>query len=772
MSDPVVARVSAAMQVGGVDGPPVDVGGRWFSVERRPDGSGERVFIVDDGSRRPLLDPVRPNFRSGNPGRGGWVAGPRGPDGEQYAAVADMGESESDANTAGLIIDVRNGRQLHTFGRDVMGVGFLSPTEFVYEQRVIHRGHPTLPDDAQRIYLRRHDITTGRDEPFTIDGVDYDDNTAHGFVRSDSGRWLVVTEAADFFGLGNRTYLLDLEAKRTYVHGADRSAIVHHAFTAENDLLLEVDGEIQRVRLGDPSPEAVRGALAAPEVLMPAEDGVRIQEIQPFTVDGRQVLAVSRRLQGAYLDIVLLDPAAEGPQVVDLMAQMHAWPVLAGDTDRVLGPEGSILGMGLGKDGRPVFSFEGHLIPSEVYRLDYEGPSTAARVTRLTANREVFDERVNVPRLHARLYEATAEDGVAIPWHYVAPTDAPRELPALGLHVYGFFNFALTPGFNGTTERFGAEVLLGGGGVAYTAFRGSGELGGPHFRAGQGENNEIRVSDIQAVGRDMVRRGLVEPERLTTFGASGAGPVLFALARRDPKLFRNIFAVNPAVGLDADRNPAKSRQHNRTIAYGNPDDPVQRRRLSEIDPLTQLRRRLAQGGTFFLGLVQGTKDDRVLPEGVAELRDEAQAALDAGAVTGEVTLTHVNTGHHIVDAGQGAVADSAFVSFLVRATGWDPRPALRKALAAKAPKPRTAEAHTTAAARVAARGTGRNPGLPRGAAARSGPHAASQDRANSSDPAAPTNRMLPDTPRPRGSRGRGSQAGLGERGPGGGLGLG
>lgn len=769
MSDPVVARVSAAMHMGGVDGAPVEVGGRWFSVERRPDGSGERVFIVDDGSRRPLLDPIRPNERPG-PGRGGWVAGPRGPGGEQYAAVADMGESESDANTAGLIIDVRTGEQLHAFGRDVMGIGFLSPTEFVYEQRVIHRGHPTLPDDAQRIHLRRHDITTGRDEPFTIDGVDYDDNSAHGFVRSKNGRWLVVTEAADFFGLGNRTYLLDLEDKHTYVHGADRSAIVHHAFTAENDLLLEADGEIHRVPLGDPSPEAVRGALAAPEVLMPAEDGVRIQAIQPFTVDGRQVLAVSRRVQGAYSDIVILDPAAEGPQVVDLMAQMHAWPVLAGDTDRVLGPEGSIRGLGLGKDGQPVFSFEGHLIPTEVYKLGYEGPSSAAGVTRLTANREVFDQRIKVPRLHARLYEATAEDSTAVPYHVVTPSDAPRELPALGLHVYGFFNSPLTPGFNGTTERFGAAVLLGGGGVAYAAYRGSGELGGPHFRAGQWEENETRVSDIQAVARDMVRRGFVAPERLTTFGASGAGPVLLALPRRDPKLFRNIFAVNPAVGLDADRNPAKSRQHNRTIAYGNPDDPAQRRRLNEIDPLTQLRRRLAKGGAFFLGLVQGTKDDRVLPEGVAKLKDEAQAALDAGMVTGEVTLTHVDAGHRIVDAGQGAVADSAFVSFLVRATGWDPRPALRRALTPKTPNSRTVEAHTAAAARVAVRGNGQGHAVPPGAAARPGPHATSTDRASSSDSAASSNRTLPTDPRPRNARGREPQAGPGERGPGAGLG--
>ncbi|NUU21677.1 MAG: hypothetical protein HOV68_09210, partial [Streptomycetaceae bacterium] len=266
-STDTVAAVSAAMRLPGVAKPPVRVGGRWFWIERPADRPGQVLVVQDDdGTRRVLLDPIRHNSAPG-PSRGGWVVGPRGPDGEQYVVVDDYGEEASDAATAGLVIDVRTGEMVRRINPRVIGVGFRSPTEFVYEKLVVNK-----ETGVQRIPLRVHDITTGDDRLFTTADVDYDDNYAHGFVRSPDGRWFVITETADIFGLGNRTSLQDLHTGHTYVHGEDRAAIVRPYFGTDGALLLEVDGEIQRMDLADTSPDAVRAALAAPEVLLPAEE--------------------------------------------------------------------------------------------------------------------------------------------------------------------------------------------------------------------------------------------------------------------------------------------------------------------------------------------------------------------------------------------------------------------------------------------------------------------------------------------------------------------
>ncbi len=276
-------------------------------------------------------------------------------------------------------------------------------------------------------------------------------------------------------------------------------------------------------------PETDPGAV--PQVLVPAEEGVRLEGIDVF----ERFVACYERAGGAprvrVVDLAAL-PAAAG---VGAPSQLVAGPA------RVVGAHGpleSVRGTGNAEFHTSVLRYEHASLrdPAAIYDLD------------LATGEEQLRKRQPVPgydpaELTTWREWATAEDGVAVPISLVARADVAADPTApLLLYGYGSYEASIDPRFS--VPRL--PLLRRGVVYAIAHVRGGGELGRRWYLDGKLEHKVNTFTDFLAAARHLAPEGPAR-RRTVAMGASAGGLLMGAVANMAPELFAGIVAQVPFV---------------------------------------------------------------------------------------------------------------------------------------------------------------------------------------------------------------------------------
>ncbi|OYV32831.1 MAG: hypothetical protein B7Z81_12220, partial [Acidocella sp. 20-61-6] len=247
--------------------------------------------------------------------------------------------------------------------------------------------------------------------------------------------------------------------------------------------------------------------------------------------------------------------------------------------------------------------------------------------------------RFDAAGLTVAQYEATAEDGTAIPYYFVSPSDTP---PAEGwpvqLYGYGGFEVSLLPHY---LPVEGKLWLTRGGAYALANIRGGGEFGPGWHLAGTRAAKRVAQDDFAAVARDIAARGLAKPARILGAGGSNGGLLVGNMLTRHPEAFGAIVCTVPL--LDMQRYTKLFAGASWIDEYGDPDKPEDWEFLQGFSPY-QLAR---PGRNYPPALIMTTtRDDRVHPGHARKMAAKLQAM-------GYDTLYFEQT-----EGGHGAGADS------------------------------------------------------------------------------------------------------------------
>jgi dipeptidyl aminopeptidase/acylaminoacyl peptidase len=231
-----------------------------------------------------------------------------------------------------------------------------------------------------------------------------------------------------------------------------------------------------------------------------------------------------------------------------------------------------------------------------------------------------------------RVISYAAADGMIIPAYLTLPKDtAPQNLPAVVL-VHGGPAAQDDPGFDWWSQALASR----GYAVLQPQYRGSTGLGVKHLNAGFGEWGRKMQTDISDGVRALVKRGIVDPQRVCIVGASYGGYAALAGATFDPAAYR--CAVSLAGPADLRRlldyeRERTSGEKNETLRYwdrfmgsSSPGD----KRLDEISPAHH-----ADRAAMPILLIHGL-DDTVVP--YDQSREMAAALKRAGKPVELVTL--------------------------------------------------------------------------------------------------------------------------------------
>jgi prolyl oligopeptidase len=246
--------------------------------------------------------------------------------------------------------------------------------------------------------------------------------------------------------------------------------------------------------------------------------------------------------------------------------------------------------------------------------------------------------------LTVRQYEATATDGTAIPYFFVAPEGGPPEggFPTY-LYGYGGFEVSLTPYYLATQ---GALWCRTGGAFVLANIRGGGEFGPGWHKAGIRAGKKIAQDDFAAVAADLVTRGLSTPARILGSGGSNGGLLVGNMLTRHPAAFGAIICAVPL--LDMRRYTKLLAGHSWIAEYGDPDIAEDWAFLREISPYQLVQ----PGQTYPPAFINTTRrDDRVHPGHARKMAAKLQSM-------GYDTIYYEQA-----EGGHGAGADAAQRAF-------------------------------------------------------------------------------------------------------------
>jgi prolyl oligopeptidase len=232
---------------------------------------------------------------------------------------------------------------------------------------------------------------------------------------------------------------------------------------------------------------------------------------------------------------------------------------------------------------------------------------------------------------------ATAKDGTKVPYTLIYRKGLQRD----GSHgafvsAYGSYGIsAYTPSFVGRSLALIDRGFI----VGYANVRGGGEYGRDWHRAGQLENKPNTWRDLIAVCEDMVSNGYTKPAHLAIGGRSAGGITVGRALTERPDLFA---AVVSGVGW---HNPlryvAEQNGYGEEPEWGAISDPAGYRALKGIDSYQSV-----VDGTRYPAvlLTTGVTDPRVAPFHPAKMA----ARLQAATASGKPVLLRVD-----FDAGHG-----------------------------------------------------------------------------------------------------------------------
>ncbi|HUI33955.1 MAG TPA: prolyl oligopeptidase family serine peptidase [Stellaceae bacterium] len=250
------------------------------------------------------------------------------------------------------------------------------------------------------------------------------------------------------------------------------------------------------------------------------------------------------------------------------------------------------------RDDSAFIDVASYLLPNTLYLADLAA-NTAEPVKSVPA-------RFDGSKAMVEQFEATSEDGTAVPYFVARPRDLAfdGEAPTL-LYGYGGFQVSMTPAYSGALGKLWVEP----GGVYVVAnIRGGGEFGPEWHQAALKEHRQRAFDDFIAVAEDLIARRITSPRRLGIMGGSNGGLLMGAMLTQRPDLFRAIVCQVPL--LDMLRYHKLLAGASWMAEYGDPDKPEEAAFLRRISPYHNLHADTAYPEPFFL---TSTKDDRVHP---------------------------------------------------------------------------------------------------------------------------------------------------------------
>jgi len=239
---------------------------------------------------------------------------------------------------------------------------------------------------------------------------------------------------------------------------------------------------------------------------------------------------------------------------------------------------------------------------------------------------------------------ATSADGTKVPYFLVCKEGLPLDgsTPTL-LYGYGGFEITLTPGYS---AGVGAAWLEKGYAYCVANIRGGGEYGPRWHQAALKANRNKAYEDFEAVGKDLIARGVTSTPRLGCQGGSNGGLLTGNMLARSPDLFGAIVCQVPL--LDMRRFHTLLAGASWMGEYGNPDEDWDY--MQAYSPYHNLDASVEYPPILF---TTSTRDDRVHP---GHARKMVRKLLDMGKAS---TYYYEN-----IEGGHGGAADNGQRAFM------------------------------------------------------------------------------------------------------------
>jgi prolyl oligopeptidase len=261
-------------------------------------------------------------------------------------------------------------------------------------------------------------------------------------------------------------------------------------------------------------------------------------------------------------------------------------------TDRFL----TLLGF---EDGKLLLREESPLVPDRVVLTD---PATGAEQL-LYARAPAFD----ASNLESALYITASRDGTPIAYTIVHPEGMKLDgkNPTL-VYGYGGYDIPVTPRYE---PVFGKLWMEKGGVYVHAYLRGGGEHGPNWHRGSMRKNRQQPFDDMQAVLRDLHRRGISSPQHSGIMGRSNGGLMVAAVMQQAPHLMNAAVVGGPLIDmLNFHELPPGGTW---TAEYGDPRDPEMRPFLRRYSPMQNIAGKDTRYPVPLI--ITATDDDRVLP---------------------------------------------------------------------------------------------------------------------------------------------------------------
>ncbi len=398
----------------------------------------------------------------------------------------------------------------------------------------------TRPDDAMRPYQVRRYSIGGTDE---LVFEEPDDRYFLHVTRARSGRFVLFGSESKLTSEWWFAPADDPTAAPQVIEPREEGHEYH--VDHQDDVFLVVTNADGATGFALATAPVDTPARASWKTVVPARDGVRIEDVTAFAHD-----AVLAERAGGLEHLHVLPNEGESWSIEFPEPVYTAWVGANPEYDT------TTLRYGYSSLNRPVSDYDVDLV---------------TRTTTLVKQQPVrggYDPDEYVTR---RLW-ARAPDGVQVPISVVHRHDVPLDgsAPAL-LYGYGAYEASLDPVFRITR----LPLLERGVVFAIAHVRGGGELGREWYEGGRLANKRNTFTDFIACAEHLIAERYTSPARFVARGASAGGLLMGAVVNLRPDLFTAIVAQVPFVDvLTTMQDESLPLTVTEWEEWGNPNDPA------------------------------------------------------------------------------------------------------------------------------------------------------------------------------------------------------
>lgn len=423
-----------------------------------------------------------------------------------------------------------------------------------------------------------------------------------------------VAAAKTLFAIGDHDAMLSVSFINAA--GTDRFIVARH-----------VDFERREYRLM--SPDGTSRQLALPELaqIMGVYRGkLLLRPDVPWTPDGSTTRFPAGALVGISLDALMKDARIAEPELIYqppgddalrgttvvgdrlLVELLHDYfsrvvelkSVDGGWSARTLPlPSERFLTLLDSDAGKLVLREEAPLVPDRIVLADLETGVEQPLYVRAPA----FD----ASDLETELYHTASRDGTPIDYLVSHPRGMKLDgrNPTL-VYAYGGYDVPVTPRYE---PIFGKLWMERGGVYVHAYLRGGGEHGPAWHRDAMREHRQQPFDDMEAVLRDLSRRGIASPQHLGIMGRSNGGLMVATVMEQTPELMNAVVVGGPLIDmLNFQHLPPGGTW---LAEYGDPDVPGDAAFLRTYSPMQNIAGPEKKYPVPLI--ITATDDDRVLP---------------------------------------------------------------------------------------------------------------------------------------------------------------